>query len=196
MSDLSRRSILRGGLRTALGVGGIMLPFAGTKALTFAEPAAAADLAVIETSFPLSRDLIRYRAMLREHEEWRLDATIARCFSHEPPSLLAEEVGLRRRVYEDQAKTIMARPVHSWGDVAELAEIAWQAAPKRQELIGPDSDRTCLARGFWNRCEFIEDFGMVANAALIEAVLTMSGGQRYDPTAAFNDRWRAYQLGR
>lgn len=188
MTDFSRRSILRGGLRTALGAGGLMLPFAGSKALTFAEPAAAAELAVIQTSFPVSADLVRYRAMLREHEEWRLEATIARAFSHEPPAVLAEEVGQRRSLYEGQAGAIMARPVQSWGDVAELAEIAWEAAPKHRVWSGPDPDETRLATGHWNYGRYVEDFSMIANAALIEAVLSMSGGERYDPTAAFNER--------
>jgi hypothetical protein len=78
--------------------------------------------------------------------------------------------------------TLAARPATSWGHVVELAEIAWHFALK-EESIDADgrcayTDRLAAKPRFAKGRE--ECWIMRANAALIEAVLALGGGERFD----------------
>lgn len=220
MENYSRRSLLRmGGIMS----GGLILPWAGSKALALAEPAAAADLAVVETVFPVSTELRSLRSMIREHADWRLEATIAQhhkderdlalfaararagleqetCFRTGLP--LHDEVGRRVDAYEAHAAQILERPVRSWGDVAEIAEIAWSVAPKVGDRWdgGPEAPvgtvPALLRKNATRHPRYQSDISLAANAALIEGVLTMAGGERYDPLYDFDRRWSEYQIKR
>lgn len=205
--NLSRRSLLRlGGLVS----GGLILPWSGSKVLALAEPATAADLAVTSTEFPVSNEMIAYRAMMREHASWRLAATISARRAdtlNRPGDTLPEEVRRRTKLHERYAAEIFQRPVRSWSDVAALAEIAWAAAPKagpyNVEKFEPLYNPPRLARTYVDTDmgyrggdgTFVRDFSLSANAALIEGVLAMTGGERFDPYSEFCIHWEAHQIG-
>ena len=73
------------------------------------------------------------------------------------------------------------RPATSWGHVVELAEVAWHFALK-EEIADSDgcfvyTDRLATKPRF-SRGE--DCWRMRADAALIEAVLALGGGERFD----------------
>jgi hypothetical protein len=221
MDKMCRRSVLRfGGLMS----GGLILPWAGSKALALAEPTTVADLAVVETPFPASAEILRFRSMITEMSAWRLEATIAqerkdevdlalfaerRRHGTEPKTFfrtgqpLFSELKQRCDAWEAQAHKVLSRPVQSWGDVAEIAEIAWTVAPKVGDRMddkgepAPPGATPALRRyagSVRDPRNYIDEFAIAANAALIDGVLTMAGGQRFDPYYDFDRRWSAYQL--
>jgi len=93
--------------------------------------------------------------------------------------------------YGATADVLARRPAASWGHVVELAEVAWHFAVK-EEIIddngcsvytGRLASRPRLTKG--------EDcWRMRANAALIEAVLKLGGGERFDHNVEHDRRRR------
>lgn len=226
MDKMCRRSVLRfGGLMS----GGLILPWAGSKALALAEPTTVADLAVVETPFPASAEIQCFRSMITEMSAWRLEATIAqerkdevdlalfaerRRLGTEPKTFfrtgqpLFSELKQRRAAWKAQAHKVLSRPVQSWGDVAEIAEIAWTVAPKVGDRLDAKGEPAPLGttpalrryagrtRELPTNYDYIDDFAIAANAALIDGVLTMAAGKRFDPYYDFDQRWSEYQWAR
>lgn len=182
----SRRSFLR--LSGYLS-GGLVLPLAGTKAIALTNPAQADAVDVAPVAMPVSDDLVRLRSLARGYSRLRrLTWDNHRRGIPKDKSereIVETIIQPEHQRVERQAAAMIARPCSSWADVGELAEIAWLAAPKDNCPIGPRTGQ--LQRGNWRRCgpnphDFVhdDDVYLCATAALIEAVLTMTGGQRFD----------------
>lgn len=199
MENLSRRSMLRiGGLMS----GGLLLPWAGGKALALADPAAAADVALVTADFPASPDLIQYRQLMREHAAWRLNQAITKWYPRnrvETDQQLADAVREHGLRHKGVAAQIWSQPARTWGDVVARAEIAWSAAPKVRYYDGRPSDPEPELQTMADQPRahvYLTTFSLAANAALIESVLTMAGGERYDPFHDFDRQWTAHRLAR
>lgn len=174
MIDASRRSLLRNGARVALGSlgAGVLLPWSGTKALTIVD--AGAVTAAI-APMPFSEECLRLRAIKRE---------FVAVPSH-PHSMLHARWWELNDAYQASLDTLLARPATSWGHCVELAEVAWHYSPKIWEqdcrltrrLVGSDGIRRNEAAGYAAQ----NSIGMRVVPALIESVLSMGSGERYDP---------------
>lgn len=182
----SRRSFLR--LSSYL-TGGLVLPLAGTKALAISNPAQAESVAVRPVAMPVSRELSLFRAAARGYNalrrkiytEWGSHLARFGCEAAIVDKLIKPEGD----VVAAKALAVIARPVETWADVGALAEIAWLYAPRDDCPVGPHSRE--LKRGHWRRrpddawgFDHEEDPRLSANAALIEGVLKMTNGQRFD----------------
>lgn len=187
MENISRRSLLR---LSGYLTGGLVLPFAGTKALALINPADAEAIAVRPTTMPVSNDLLQFRSLTREyirirHDTWEDWHTGARSWESQQAAV-DESITPAVRHYEAAAMAIVARPVTSWADIGELAEIAWAVAPKDMCPVRERSGE--LQRGYWRRrdpsnpyvWDHHDDLRLSAQAALIEGVLAMTGGHRFD----------------
>ena len=176
MSDHSRRALLTGGLRAALGAGGLLLPWQGGGALALSD--VVADVPVVSGPFPVSvetlalREILARRAALyaRHHrtQAEREDCEVAQI--------------LNQFEYAETANKVLDRPVTSWGRVAELAEIAWACWPK--VWYGPEpgmSGRLDLDGRQYRGCHDHNASRQAAAAQLIHAVVTLSEAPRFSP---------------
>lgn len=186
MENISRRSLLR---LSGYLTGGLVLPLVGTQALALVNPGQTESVAVAPVAMPVSNELVKFRSHARVFANLRRQ-TWAK-YRHSLPQFRSEQeivdtiIKPESRRVEAQAAVILARPVTSWADVGELAEIAWLAAQKDDCPVGPRTGQ--LKRGIWRRrgsdpYDFVHEdvLSLNATAALIEAVLTMTGGQRFD----------------
>lgn len=195
---LSRRGILR--LGSLLGAGasaGLLLPWGGGKVVALTSAEAAADIPAVLKPFPTSKafDGFMNKAHALEHIKRHPELDDAQ-HRHTDRSLhyrTAVEMG-------DAAIRVAARPAQTWGDIVELAQIAYVAAPKEeiwdQHLF--NSPHFYTGR-LWNHASPSRpelqiqskqrwlrqhDWYTFANAALIEGVLHLAGRQGYDPSIA------------
>lgn len=168
--------------------GGLLLPWRGGAALALPDLGAAADLPVVAKPWPVSAELLEVRRLKAlqqayyaknagkndpEHRQWR--------------GLMTE--------YKAACAAVLARPTAAWGHAVEIAEIAWSIHPKAWDS-GPSYDllpklegidgRRSLASGV--RLNGDSDFFLRPVPALIEAVLTLGGGQRADTYIYGGDR--------
>jgi hypothetical protein len=149
--------------------GGLLLPVAGKGALSFADAAKAAELPVAVSPLPFSAECLALRSLKRD----MLATRLAGDRNDERGATVRAEHYLR---YLSLSDAIAARPP-TWTNAVELAEIAWHWAPKRQlRDLGDDgpSPWTTTLRDAGNPTRG------GASAALIEAVLTLGGGERFD----------------
>jgi hypothetical protein len=187
MSDTDRRGFLRGGLKAALlGTGGVLLPMEGRSLFSFPDAAAMPDIPVIAKGFTPSAECLKLREIKREMFRHRIDPSIQ--------SLSYEEQCRQHRAlwshYNTAASTLHRRPATTWAHVSDLAESAWFHAQKEEVEVGDPDWRYHeytgqLARqtrndSVWRSWSSSSD-ATASYAALIEAVLTMTGGERYDP---------------
>ncbi len=100
-------------------------------------------------------------------------------------------------LYHHELDQVMARPVTSWGHCVELAEVAWQYSTKAHfdvppyvssHLEGSDAARQQrqklhpeMAVQPWDDLKSRPPTITRVVPALVEAVLTMGAGQRFDP---------------
>jgi hypothetical protein len=176
----SRRQFLTT-LGKALGAGGVLLPLAGKGTLAISEPAKAAQIPVSAAPMPWSPECLE----LRQLKQRMLKHQVAKYSGHYGRDHERACTAWRLLMcdYGDVAETIAARPNPTWRDATELAEIAWHMAHKqrtkgdwhgeftgRLSLIDDGSSRDPAAR--WLRQVHI---------ALVETVLTLGGGERFDP---------------
>lgn len=189
MSNTDRRGFLRGGLRAALGTGGLLLPWQGDGALALPDTDQAAKLRVVAASLPVSAECLEMRAIKREMTQ---------------SSEMQERLGIDgsqkwwRALYDRHellAERLYSRPVKTWGQVAEFAEIAWFRTPKEEIKVGPPDRRFGAYTGqlardprqlFGGHWEYYSEAGLCAHVALIEGVLTLAGGERFDPRVERN----------
>jgi hypothetical protein len=175
MSEPARRVFLR----SALGAGGLLLPWRGSGALALADPGAAARLPVVAAPLPVSEAGLEVRNIVRAMQERPRDADYH--------SLNANWRALRH-LYVPWAEAVLNRPARSWSDCVEIAEIAWHWHPKAWRGP-PDYGRTDQLEGITGHQSHAtsidppEDyrFWLRPVPALIEAVLTLGGGERLDP---------------
>jgi hypothetical protein len=156
-------------LRSALGAaGGLLLPWRGGGAMAL--DLEAPRVPVTPVSLPVSPEVRQMREILGALHEIRLEN---RC-SGGPGS---EWAGLYRE-YRPLARRVVSRPVRSWSDCVELAEIAWNAWPcidKYSGRLEPSHDGLMGTRQ------------QSAAAALIEGVLTLGNGVRFDPNMVYGE---------
>lgn len=180
MSDSSRRAFLRGGLRASIvTAGGLLLPMRGGNALAFPDVGAVPDIPVMTQPFAPSAELLECRRIVRAQAAVRGFHNGRAGGPGHPFYELAQE-------YAAVAGKVLDRPVCSWGQVVEIAEIAFRVADKQQEtywqggvtghLDGIDGHTAWRGREGWER----SDFWLRPAPTLIEAVMAMGGGERLD----------------
>jgi hypothetical protein len=159
------------------------LPWQGGNALALPNLDKLADVPVTAGPLPVSAELLRVRRIIaKQHEVYKQQ--------HDPgiPREKREKAfAALRHEYEAVATIILDRPVTSWGQVREIAEIAWTEYPKEWALPADWEGRDDLDNA---SVLVLEDptthfnagihqrFALKAMARLIEAVLTLSGGSR------------------
>ncbi len=182
-SNLSRRGIFRlGGI-----AGGLLLPFAGSKVLRLADSAAAAAVPVVQCDVQVSPLVQRFRDEALKFFEFKK--------AHDNSSLPQSAHTIQSQIMEEAAKAVIAQPVRDFGDLRGLAEVAWLGAPKEELWEGPFGytgkiyhlNSPPVRYGFAPRTW---DWSVAANAALIEGVLELTNGNRFDPRLA-HDEWQA-----
>jgi hypothetical protein len=175
----SRREFL-GTLGKALGTGSLLLPLAGKGALALpADLGPAAHLPVSERALPLPPACLELR---------RIKYVLAHVHA-EPHS---RDRSLRWKIlaerYESIARDLASKPAASWSDCVALAEIAWHMTTK-EEIEGPDGFPVYTGELEIGRQEAIRNpwaapcsaWWHHVQVALIEAVLSLGGGERFDP---------------
>jgi hypothetical protein len=180
MSNTDRRSFLRGGLRTTLGLG-LVLPWQGGGALAL--PDIGSALSAEAVSLPVSAECLDLRQIKRELASTHLAQTT---LSYDERNRRWTHLWGRHHAV---AQVLYDRPVRNWSQVSELAEVAWFHAQKEEEELGDPSWRYYsytgrLARTTGDSCwrSWSSSSSATASyAALIEGVLTLTGGERYDP---------------
>jgi hypothetical protein len=149
-----------------------LLPWAGKGAIALpTDLGQAARLPVTAAALPFSREGLQLRELRRALHRCHV-AENSEARSREWRSLAADH-------YRPMAHRIAARPQPTWADCVELAEICWQALDK--EMVkeeGRETGALSVRQG---------DFGpgaywcREAIVALVEAVLTLGNGERFDP---------------
>ena len=178
-----------GTLGKALGAGGLLLPWGGKGALALpTDLGKAAQLPVTAAPMPFSTECLELRQLRRQ----LLDCRLRQSQDRQPLDDYQRDWRTVMDHYGATAGVLSRRPATSWGHVVELAEIAWHFAPK-EEIA--DSDGCLVYTGrLAGKPRFTkgEDcWRMRANAALIEAVLNLGGGERFDQDMEHDRRFGA-----
>ena len=187
MSDTDRRALLRGGLKAALaGAGGLLLPWQGGGAFALPDLSNAALVPVDAVPLPVSAECLALREIIERQREYYRRQHRSRSSQPEWREMAIE--------YSALAQVVLARPVTSWGQASEVAEIAWRyhhkawgPAPEhfadyyKPPVLEGTLEALTLASG-----DQSGKHGRSPSAVLIDAVLTLGGGQRNDP-----GDWRA-----
>lgn len=207
----SRRGFLRLGSMLSGGAAtGLLVPWAGGKVFALAEPAKAANLAVTTSSFAMSSAAQIFRHEVLGLEEVMRAYTLGKL---KPESGYTEDghgpgymryLAKQRNGVRNAAYPVWERGADTWSDLADLAEIAYFAAPKeltwdystlaRPPMSGKYTGNlvrhTTSTRSHREATTVADrDWYYAANAALIEGVLKLTGRTPYDPSLA-HDRWR------
>lgn len=185
MSETDRRGFLRGGLKAALaGTGGLLLPWQGGNA--FALPTdlgAAAGLPVRATPFPVSKECLQLRHIVEcQREYYRRKYASHSCETTSP------EWRAMAAQYRAIADVVLARPITTWGQASEIAEIAWRYHQKTWTHDGQQPERLVLAHNPETLDRPVRGRPS-ATALLIDGVLALAAGERNDP-----DDWNASQF--
>jgi hypothetical protein len=168
---MSTRRAFLGTLGKLLGAGGVLLPVAGKGALALpADLGKAAALPVTAAPMPFSADCLQLREIKRALAALPLNSGGAKGPWYR---LMTEE-------YAPVQQRLCARPVRSWTDCVELAEAIWTCWEKEHRdgyYVGPRIDKLSVhpsnaAVGYHQRDAIV---------ALVEGVLAMGGGERFDP---------------
>jgi hypothetical protein len=138
----------------------------------------AGELPVVPAPLPVSAaalELRRLRSALRETRRIKDREESERVWY----ALMAQ--------YRETGTVILNRPVRSWSQCVELAEMAWHMHMKEWGPL-PRCDLTGHLEGITGECSRASlhtahprGFSARPIPSLIEAVLTMGGGQRGDP---------------
>lgn len=165
---MSTRRQFLGTLAKSLGTGGLLLPLSGG-AVSLVEPAKAAALAVRPTALPLSADALLLRSLKRDLRRCQDDLrdphtaySNADCGRDWRDLMCGQVKPLQARM--------LARAPASWADCVELAEIAWWGIAHQRSLAA------FVKEGGRPRIDSDETDPKVA---LVEAVLSLGGGERF-----------------
>src|SRR5262245_42635921 len=123
----SRRTFLRFGSALA-AAGGLLLPFSGGGAIALPDIGEAANLRVSQGPLPVSADLLECRRLLEECAA--PDLFVRPSLSDRENERRKQRYRTLRGDYNLSAYRILSRQVRTWSDCAEVAEIAWERAPK------------------------------------------------------------------
>lgn len=204
-SPTRRRFLSLGSMMT----GGLLLPWAGGKALALANPGDAGNVPVVSADFPVSRELKAYRdareALISNPFPLVLSQSALEALDDQTANTITLAVrhadkghAEYRALYRAMVAAAIAvweTPVLNWGDVAARAEIAWEAAPKIEDPYGTN-DMPIKGDGIdWplgggaNYSNYPSALSVRASAELVEAVMTLTGGEKVDVRA---ERWRRH----
>jgi hypothetical protein len=160
----SRRQFL-GTLGRIMG-GGLLLPIAGKGALSLTDTAKAAELPVRLTPLPFSPDCLELRRIRR------VLADIVPTHQPQPPDCAWWRTMVHK--HRPVARRMASKPATSWTDCVELAELVWSYHEKERSC-GPDHG------AYTGRLMTKRHWSDDAVAALVEGVLTLGNGERFDP---------------
>ena len=170
MSNTDRRSFIRGGLRAALGTGGLLLPWQGGGVLALPNLGGAPQVPVTSGPFPVSDETLELRRIVERRRHIN---------AMEPGDARSLARITRMLEYQDVANVILDRPVSSWGQVAEIAEIAWCCTPKVWYGRMPGQTYGMLdLDGRQNRN--VAHWHLSPAPCLIAAVMQLTGAPRLD----------------
>ena len=186
---MSNRRQFLSTLGKALGAGGLLLPLQGKGPVALANGLdEAARLPVSAAPMPFSSEALRLREINRALHQLHL-TEYSEARSRKWRSISVDYYG--PTVHAIAARTARHNP--TWADCVELAEIIWRALPKETRVARdapPDwpyeeetgalcmSDKTqghtmgFRSGAYWSRAAIV---------ALVEAVLTLGKGERFDP---------------
>jgi hypothetical protein len=170
----NRRHFL-GTLGKALGAGAVLLPWDGKGALAFpADLGKAASLPLTPAPLPLSPECLQLREIKRALAA--LDQRTCGGVNGPWHRMMVNE-------YHPAADRLCARPVRNWADCVELAETIWSFWQKEFRdgpYVGPKIDKLSVdpanaSVGYHQRHAVV---------ALVEGVLALGDGERFDPMIA------------
>ena len=154
---MSNRRQFLGTLGRVLGSGSLLLPLGGKGALSLANAAEASNVPVTAAPLPFSAEALRLRELRRGLRDCYLNQhTLGESYNAAWNQLMC-------RSYVPLEERIVARKDVTWAHCVELAEIVWMDMAHRFDFEPGSQSR-------WQRR---------ANNALVEAVLTLGGGERY-----------------
>lgn len=171
----------------------LLLPVAGSGAVAFADPAKAASIPMMTAApLPFSADCLQLRSIKRALAALPENSDIG------SPGQKGRWYRMQNEEYHPVKMRVSTRPVTSWTDCVELAEIIWTEWEKEcHECRGSVSidieGRECREHGFCerqptaklavhaNRVGPGSFYARHAITALVEGVLALGGGERFDP---------------
>ena len=152
----------------------LILPIAGTGAVSFADPNKAAALPVTATAMPFSADCLELR---------RIKRTLA-ALDHSsggPTGIESPWYQIMTNEYHPVKMRRSTRPAKTWTDCVELAEIIWTAWEKEHRDGYYEGPEIATLAVHPNRVGPGSFHCRHAIAALVEGVLALGGGERFDP---------------
>jgi hypothetical protein len=171
MSD--RRQFL-GTLGKALGFGGLLMPVAGKGVLALpADLGAAASLPVKAAPLPISVEGLKLRELRRIVHAVHLEYPGTEARTRKYRTLMVKN-------YLPLAQSVAERSEPTWSDCVELAEICWQAMAKEWRTATDDRDGGHTGALHPNPHGHAPGDSHKAMIALVEAVLTLGNGERFD----------------
>jgi hypothetical protein len=179
---MSNRRQFLGTLGKALGAGTFFLPWSGKGALALpADLGAAAKLPVKSAPLPFSAETVEMRRIKRALYTIRV--------ANQPgtggPGCPWYETMVHK--YRPIERRLTNRPVRTWADCVELAEAIWTFWEKECRdgyCIGPETMRLSSGREPGTVSGYAERSKVVA---LVEGLLALGGGERFDPRMAADD---------
>ena len=174
---MSTRRQFLGTLGKALGAGGLLLPWTGKGALALpADLGKAAQLPLTAAPMPFSPECLQLREIKRALAALPVNCDIDRGL----PGARAPWYETMTNEYNPIKERLVARPVRSWTDCVELAEAIWAFWEKEARYgycNGPATGKLytgpkCASIGYYQRDAIV---------ALVEGVLALGGGERFDP---------------
>ena len=167
---MSTRRHFLGTLGKALGAGGLLLPWSGKGALALpADLGEAAKLPVTAAPMPFSAEALHLREIRRAM------AAVPVPTNH-PGGPGCPWYEISTKEYLPAETRLARRPVRSWTDCVELAETIWAFRQKDEHnklYTGQPGYEAHLI------------------SALVEGVLNLGGGERFDPARERMDRYYA-----
>jgi hypothetical protein len=174
---MSTRRQFLGTLAKALGAGGLLLPWSGKGALALpADLGKAASLPVTAAALPFSAECLQLREIKRALAALPANCDLYRGF----PGAKAPWYDTMSNEYHPVYARLTRRPVRSWTDCVELAEAIWAFWEKDNRdgfCVGPRIAKLSVDP----RHAHIGYHQREAIAALVEGVLALGGGERFDP---------------
>ena len=153
----------------------LLLPMTGTAAVSFVDPSKAAALPVKAVPLPVSPECLELRRIKRALAALPVNCDVGFAGMRGPWHTI------RTTEYAPVRDRLVARPVASWADLVGLAELIWADWRKQDRdgwSVGPPTATLSVDRRDWGGCG-VHDRDAIA--ALVEGVLTLGKGERYDP---------------
>ena len=154
----------------------LLLPVAGSGAVAFADPAKAASIPMMTAApLPFSADCLQLRSIKRALAALPENSDIG------SPGQKGRWYRMQTEEYHPIKMRVSTRPVTSWTDCVELAEIIWTEWEKDHRdgyCVGPPGNKLAVHENQVGPGSF---YARHAITALVEGVLALGGGERFDP---------------